>query len=359
MQILSALDAISPAFSRTKLILFSPFRKGRTWKLAATAYLATAGTAFFPFQLIYLAFIPMARRAAGPWTTWAILGGVLLFTALFLYIFYLCSRVRFAFFDIALNRGQFVAPAWRKYGPQARKWTLFKVALGTLITLAMAAPILAYSREMFTFFTSLNFKPGEPPPPEFMATVLTFYASFFLLYFVLGLFFFISSLLSDFIVPSLALEDTTLLEAFTRLGKLLRNEPGQLILYAVLKIGLGLGLYMGGMIAFELVFFIAFFLIALVAALIGFLLHLLHVPIIALIVLGALVAIAGYILLFYCMMILIGALFTFFEAYTLYFLGGRYPLLGDLLTASTPPPTYTPARAYPNFYPSPPPPTTE
>ena len=38
MQILRASEAVSPAFARTRLLLFSPFRFGRTWKLCATAY---------------------------------------------------------------------------------------------------------------------------------------------------------------------------------------------------------------------------------------------------------------------------------------------------------------------------------
>jgi hypothetical protein len=47
---------------------------------------------------------------------------------------------------------------------------------------------------------------------------------------------------------------------------------------------------------------------------------------------------------------------TFLEAYTLYFLGGRYPMLGDLLTASTPPPPPPPpAPVYPAYVAPPPP----
>jgi hypothetical protein len=48
-----------------------------------------------------------------------------------------------------------------------------------------------------------------------------------------------------------------------------------------------------------------------------------------------------------------GSLLTFFQAYALYFLGGRYPLLGDLLDRSTPPPAYAYAASFPP--PAPPP----
>jgi hypothetical protein len=37
---------------------------------------------------------------------------------------------------------------------------------------------------------------------------------------------------------------------------------------------------------------------------------------------------------------ILGSVYTFSQAYSLYFLGGRYPLLGDLLDRSTPLPWY-------------------
>jgi hypothetical protein len=45
-------------------------------------------------------------------------------------------------------------------------------------------------------------------------------------------------------------------------------------------------------------------------------------------------------LVFYLMLLAIGVVMTFLESYTLYFLGGRYPLVGDLLDRSTPQPIY-------------------
>jgi hypothetical protein len=203
---------------------------------------------------------------------------------------------------------------------------------------------------MFTAFSALpTSKPGEPPPPEFVAAIFASYAAFFLIYLGLGLFLLISSLLSDFIVPSLALEDTTLGEAFTRLGKLIRNEPGQFTLYAVLKVGLALAGYVAQSIAFYAVFLIVAAVVGLLALIVGYLLHALGVSIIVLDVLGIAIAIPVYLLLFgYIMFMAIGTVMTFLESYALYFLGGRYPMLGDLLDSSTPPPPVHP-------YPPPPP----
>jgi hypothetical protein len=360
MQILSALDAVSPAFARTRLVLFTPFRKGRTWKLAVTGYLSILGTVFVPYFVIGLFFIPMARRAGGP-TAVAILATVsIAATLVYLLIFYLCSRLRFAFFDIVLNRGEFIAPAWRKHGAASFRWTAFKAILGTLVTVAVAAPIAGIVRHMLPVFAQFKIQPGQQQSPQFIDAIFTMYGAFLLIYLFLGLFYLLSALLSDFIVPSLALESTSLKEAFTRLGKLIRNEPGQFTLYAILKVGLALVGYMAQTIAFYIVILI----IVLVSAIVGFLgylfLHVLGVSPGVMVVFGFLgMALSGILYVFavfYGMVIGIGTVMTFLESYTLYFLGGRYLMLGNLLDQSTPPtPAFTPPSAYPAYYAPPPP----
>ena len=46
----------------------------------------------------------------------------------------------------------------------------------------------------------------------------------------------------------------------------------------------------------------------------------------------------------------LGSVYTFSQAYSLYFLGGRYPLVGNLLERSTPPPTFSWDGGYPGPY---------
>lgn len=358
MRILSATECISPAIERTKLILYSPFRKGRTWKLCATSYLTMAGTMFFPFPLIYLALIP-AVRGAGSWAVVAVVVAVLIFSAVFTWIFHLCSKIQFAYFDIVVNRGEFVAPAWRKYRGQTLPWTGFKILFGAVLTLICAAPIAAYIRHLVPIFRELpTITPGQPPPPQFVAAIAGIYAGYFVVGFLFSVVYLISSLLANFIVPSLALEDTGLKEAFRRLGELIRREPGEFTIFVLLKIGLGIAAYMGATILWELAFLLVTLLIGLVVLLLGFLLHLAGVPIAVLTVLGIFLAIAWYFFgMVYVLLLAIGPAFTFLDAYALYFLGGRYPMLGDLLDRSAPPPPqpafYPPAAPY-QAYPPPP-----
>jgi len=292
------------------------------------------GWGFFPFPLIYLAFLPMVRSRAGNSVAVAFIVGILLLCALFVWIFYLCSRLQFAFFDMVLNRGEFVTPAWRKYARPSRRWTLFKLLFGMVFTALFAAPIASYALHILPLLTSM--KPNQPPPPQLFAAV---FAGYGLVLLCFGSFGAVSLLLSDFIVPSLALEDTSLSEAFLRMGRLIRNEPGQFAAYAFTKIGLGIVAYIGATFALEITLLLSALIIGALAFAIGFALHMIGVPILVLTGLGIVLAIAFYLFfLGYVLLLFLGPVLTFLQAYTLYFLAGRYPLLGDLLQASEPPP---------------------
>jgi hypothetical protein len=365
MQILSALDAISPAFSRTKLVLFSPFRKGRSWKLAATGYLAAAGTAFIPWPLIYLLAIPVIRQQANLAAGLAhsivtfLIGLCVIVTIVYLLLFYVFSRLRFAFFDVVLNNGQFVAPAWRKYGGASLKWTLFKLLLGSVFTAVIALPVVHIAKGVIGTFQSLNLVPGDPPSPEFTRAIFSVYAAFFVVYIFVGLFMWVNSVLADFVIPSLALEDTSLAEAFRRFGVFVRNEPGQFALYAVLKLALAFAAFMAAGIAFYILMLVVVLAALIVVGVIGLILYAVHVPTAVLTALAIVAGVGLYLfVIFYGVFLAYGTVVTFLESYLLYFLGGRYPLLGERLTASTPPPARV-SPLYPNRYPAftPPPPT--
>lgn len=334
MNTLSALDAISPALSRTRRILFAPFRKGRSWKLAATAYVATAGTGFLPFPLFYLAFIPAARRGGGTLLVLALILLALVLTAIVLVVFYLCSRAQFAFLDIVLNQGQFVAPAWKKYGRESLQWVTFKVIFGTVVMALYALPTIAYVRHVIPLFQSIH--PGQPPPPEFMSVL---FAGYGLIALMFGSFFIVSSLLADFMVPLLIIEGTGLAGAFRSLFRAVRNEPGPYAGYALGKILLSIAGYLAATMAFQVVFLFSILIIGAIAGGFGLLLHFTGVPNLFLIVPGIILGVAVYLFfVVYVLLLAMGTVFTFLQSYTLYFLGGRYPLIGEVLTKTDPPP---------------------
>lgn len=360
MQILSATDAISPALTRTKLILYTPFRKGRTWKLSATAYLSFAGTIFLPFTLLYgIAALAVPGLSATLRTILIVLSFVL--TVIYAVVFWLCGHLKFAFFDMVLNRGEFVTPAWRKYTDQSRKWSLVKMLVGSFFTAILSVPAYAAVRHFLraipqwkSHMEAIGPNPGVSP--DFQNAMIAFYGAYFLACIVIGAYFLVLSTVSSFVVPTMALENASVGAAFARFVAFCKREPGQLFAFVGVRFGLALVGYFGVIFAYEIVLFILIAVVALVCGMAGLMLHLLGVPTPVLLVLGA--VIFAFVLIsasVYLMMLALGPFFTFFEAHTLYFLGGRYPLLGELLERSTPPPVYPAVQSYGAGYYVPPP----
>jgi hypothetical protein len=325
-------------------VLYTPFRAGRSWKLAASGYLSAVAAVFLPWPLLFLAAIPFFHKQTGmPAMFMPILVAVVSVSLLvYLVLFYLLSRLRFAFFDVVLNRGEFIAPAWRKHGSASRKWTIFKVILGTALLAVISLPTAAVVHHGIAGFAEsfksvVNTPKGQPPTPQAMQTIFAFYSAFFGIYLIVAIFIWLSSILSDFIVPSLALEDTTLSESFRRLWLFIRNETGQFIGYALLKPVLWLVGIMAAGICFYVVLLAVVIVAVILGGVVGLLLHLLHVPTAVLIVLAAVVGGSVYFAtFFYATFLANGTVMTFLEAYLLYFLSERYPLLGQQLAASTP-----------------------
>ena len=357
MRPLSATECITPAIDRTKLMLFSPFRKGRAWKLCATSYVCRLGSMYLPFPLLYLAMIP-AFRETGSSLLAVIAVAVVIGLAVFTWVFHLCSRLQFAYFDMVATRGEFVAPAWRKYRARTLPWTTFKIIAGTVVTAVLAVPMTAFIRHLIPAFAQMKQQQPGHVDPQFARTIAEIYGGYGLLMLALLGGMLVFGLLGDFIVPSLALENTGVREAFRRMGMLIRQEPGEFALYVLLKTVLGVVGYFGAVIAWEIVAALGTLIVGAVAALIGFVLHLAGVPTALLVAAGVTLAILWYVfIIFYSMMFVIGPVMTWMDAYAIYFLGGRYPVLGDMLDRSTPPPPVPVLDPY-TAYPPPLPPTS-
>jgi hypothetical protein len=344
MRPLSAAQAIDPAFARTRTVLFQPFRKGRSWKLAATAYLSCFGCLFFPIPLVLLALPWMNNPVVGSRLTHhlILIMIVAVYTAIMWAFFYIGARLEFVLFDIVLFKAEFVAPVWRKYRPQNWRWIGLKVAFGTVLCAATGIPFALW---IYRSNSALSVATGQQPLPSYFAHF------FFLLFFFTmcagGLCVLLASLLGDFILPCLALEDSTVSDSFRRFRALFEAEPAQVVYFALLKVAFAVV----GIIALELCIFVAEIALAIPLGIIGYLgwqiLHRMGPAGAVMIVVGTvLLYLAFTAAMFYFMTFLNGAVATFFTAYGLYFLGGRYPLLGDLLEPPTlygyPPPPLGP-----------------
>jgi hypothetical protein len=333
MRPLSAAEAISPAIERTKTVLFQPFKPGRSWKLAATAYLSALAAFFIPTPLF-----SFFAAAAHPRTGFAgmlfSMGFGTIFSAVMFVFFCIGARLEFSLFDIVLLNEKFVAPSWRRHGPQTWRWIGFKLIFSFIFAI-LCGPLLyiAFTR-LLPQMAAVHVVPGQPPPPQLFANLMRIYA---IIGVPFGLGILCSSLLTNFVLPSVALENTTVREGLRRFGGLITSEPGPFSLFVVLKVVLAIA----GIMAMEFAIVIAELLGAIPLALVGvagwFALRSAGDP-------GKLMMIAGGILLlvlFFVFVIFVstlalGCLHTFFQAYALYFLGGRYPALGDLLEPPAP-----------------------
>jgi len=349
MKRLTPSEAIGPAFNRTREILFQPFHFGRSWKLAASTYVAVMGTAYIPFCTLWLSgFMFLRPNLYGPIRlSHAFLGilGALVFDALSFWIFTLASRMQLVSFDIAVERAQFVAPAWRKYHPLRWHWVKVKLAITTPLALVALLPALFLIRWIVSSAVILN--AGQQNPFQVVA-------SFLLGYFCLfgGLFLVIvaGGLLADFVLPSLALENITPGEALRRFQIHFQQEPGSVCGYAVLKIVLAIAGFIAHYAVSAIVMLFFYFLVMIPAIIGGIALP--HMATTGRVLGGA--GIAVFLLCFfaialYVQLLTIGTVTLFLRCYAAYYLGGRYPRLGDLLEPA--------GQSWWNLQPTPPPPS--
>jgi hypothetical protein len=348
---LNAIDAVAPAFTRTHQTLFQPFRWGRSWKLAASQYLGFAGGMFLPFTLFFL----MIPATVLPMRHFLLVAS-LIPTAVFLIVLYFCARMELVAFEMVVTRGKFVGPMWRRYSARIWPWLGLKVVVGTVYTMAVVALFYAPIRHLVEGMiaaipTGDIVAHGSKPDPEamqaflgpLMADILHLQMIGCALALVLKI---PSTLLNDFVLPFYALEDIPLSAALSRGMQVMAADPLQTIVYLILKpILFAIG-YIMQTIALQIAM-IPFAIVFLILTLVGGVgIHLGSKGGSAGVIVAAVLLICAFVFfIFYATIFAFGYLLTLLEAYGIYFLGGRYRLLGDLLEPGpdkpfTPPPVF-------------------
>lgn len=347
MQPLNAIEAIAPAFARVHEMLFHPFRLGRSWKLAASGYVGFLGSIFVPLPLF---FLPLMRGAeAADFRT----GIAFLFAALcivYFAMFFFAAGLSLVDFDVIVTRGQFISPIWRRVSARIWPWVGVKVCVGTILSLLVSPLAFAAMRHMESVMAILpRTTPGQPLDP---ATLRLFLSAMLGVYGMLLGFFFVlkvaSTLLDDFVRPFYLLEQITLQQAIQCGARICMAEPGEVLLYLLMKLVLGVAGFIMQYISYFVVT-LALLIVALVLGLIGF--SIIHVvgqanaeaaKLLLIVAGGLLYLIIGVVMSWYALGSL-GYLMMLLEAYGIYFLAGRYPLLARLLEPGpgapfTPPP---------------------
>ena len=348
MQPLNAIDAISPAFTRTHQLLFpKPFNLGRAWKLAASQYLGLMGGMFLPLPLFFL-LVPrgMLRQ---PFAVGMLVAAVF-YTLVLLVLFYLGIRMQFVAFEMIVTRERMIAPMWRRYGKRVWPFFWFKVILGTVLTLVML-PLVSHLVRGFiaTIANFPRFTPGQAPDPMMFQAVMVGMVS---VYGVMFLFFFVlkgaSTLVEDFALPFYILEPISWMEAMRRGSALFAADPLGCLLYLFMKLVLSIFGFIVQYVA-NFVCAIPAVIVLFIGIFAGALLFGHHDGSSIVLAIAGAVVLYGIVLAYMVFVAfgLMGYLFTLLEAYATYFVGSRYPTLGNLLEPPTPQYIYAPPPTSP------------
>ncbi len=343
MRAISAVDAVSLAIQRTRAFLFRPFKWGTFLKLGLVAIVTeglgsnfhSGSHANHPSGNGPSVYSPFSLKPE--WIA-AIAAVVLVAIVLSIAIFYLVTRLRFAFFHCLIHNTKEIRPGWWLYGTQAMRFFWLNLVVGFCFLLLVGLVAIPFAAGLLQVFHQIQ-QNGHPNIGLVLALLLPLIPIILLL----ALAGFVTDLiLRDCMLPHFALEDATAGEAWTEVWARIKAEKRQFFVYALLRVVLptiatvalfvvliipGLALA-GAYGAFEYGLHSAFADATGSAAVAGFLLQ----------VFFGVVAFGFALLVSIC---LGGPLSTGVREYALLFYGGRYQALGDILfPAPAPPPTF-------------------
>src|ERR1700722_4088659 len=167
MQPISAVDAVSPAIERTKQFLFRPFKWSTYLKLGLVAIITEGIGRNSHSSETHGA--PAAGNGPGvtspfhtPGAGWpfhltpqsvvVIAAAVLLAFLIAIFVFYLITRLRFAFFNCLIHNTKMIRPGWWLYREQASRFFWMNVAVGfcfLLLVVLIAIPFIGGFARLF------------------------------------------------------------------------------------------------------------------------------------------------------------------------------------------------------------------
>jgi hypothetical protein len=351
---LSPVDAVGPSFARVGAMLFHPFRL-RTWlKMGFIGWLAGGlVTASLNFNFSPQRF-PAGQFPSDPWKDldrvfrnavhsihfaqfagfMALLMFVLVIGLIFSLIFtYLFSRFRFILFDAVVSGEVQVGRGWHSFRDPANRyfgfWLIYSLLSWAAAGLIVGLPVWrAYKSGVFE---------GDQPAWAFFELLASV---------ALGLLAFaavsaiVTTLVKDFVMPLMALDNLSVGRAFSVLWQYMAAEPGAWAGYIGMKfifaLVTGIGLAIVGILAYLILLLLLAIPVGLLIMLGIFAMKASAGLGITIFILAGLLAIAACFCLALC---LAAPVSIFFAAYAFYFFGGRYPRLGGLLWPQPAPPS--------------------
>jgi hypothetical protein len=243
MHAMSAADAISPAVLRTKDFLFRPFRWGTFLKLGLVALITEGLGSNFnsssrskggggggssssggPMNFS-LADIPPIRIAEG-------VAAILLVCVIAAVIFYLITRLRFAFFHCLVHNTKLIRPGWELYKEQASRFFWLNIGVGVCFLLLVGLIAIPFAAGFWRVFHDMP-PGGHPNIPMLLGLILPLLPIMFLLVVTAVA---LDIILRDWMLPHIALEDASAGEAWSSVWARISAEKGQFFVYAILRL---------------------------------------------------------------------------------------------------------------------------
>jgi hypothetical protein len=344
---ITAVDSITPALEHTKQQLFQRFRIGQWTKLAFVGLLAgelgsngcnrsnfhfpvppgTLPETGLPHSLAELGIDP--TLLAGFITT-AIVAAL----AIGIILLYISSVMRFVLFDGIVAREVHIGWSWsRRLGPGWRFFVwkfLYYVVVAGITAIVFGIPLaVAFNKGWLK-------EPGDHIPQLVVSAIVPF-----LLLFVIAVATaVIVTLMKDFVVPQMALENINASEAWRRLWQMMQADTGAYVAYIVMKIVIAIVTVIVGV--FLVVPTVAFSILAIITGKSAGLSWNAETITLAIVVAAVVLGVFLYLV----SLISVPAI-VFFPAYSMYFFAGRYPRLAAVLYPAAPA-TQVPAGAAPS-----------
>lgn len=335
MPAISAVDAISPAIQRTRTFLFTPFRWGTFLKLCLVALITEGFGGRFNFSMpgggqpsshSHFA-VAVAPFSLTPGRIAAITAGALAFIVLSFVLYYLITRLRFAYFHCLIHNTKEIRPGWRLYRTQATRFFWLNVVVGLFFLLLVAIVALPF---VAGFWRLVH----RTPNTHFdLALLLSLVLPLIPIVFLLILAAIaVDLVLRDLMLPHYALENATAGEAWAAVWTRIKSEKGPFFVYALLRVVLPIVAVM----ALFLVLIIPGLLLVAAFAILEVGIHsalssATGGAAVAAILLQTFVGLVAFGILLFAGICLGGPLGTTIREYALLFYGGRYQRLGEIL----------------------------
>jgi len=350
---LSAVEAISPAFERAQA-LFKPFRFRHWARLAFVALLTGefassscgSGNYSIPTRTGKKDLLSLAGDAA-VWETlrtlWPLLvAGVVALLAIGLIFSYIESVFRFILLDSVLTGRSEIGAGWRRWQEKGTSYFLWQLFL-SLVLLALLAAVVGWP--LYSAWKAGVFDKASENVAALLAGGLGIFAAAFGVI-LLGML--VATLAKDFVIPLMAVENLRATEAWRRFLPMLGSEKGSYAVYILMKIVLSVG----SAILFGIVNVFAFLFLLIPLGVIGVVVFLIAraagLGWTAWTITGAVgLGLLAFGAIFYVACFLYVPGLVFFQSYPLYFLSGRVPRLGVILSPPPPEPAAPPAPATP------------